>query len=58
MKIVLRSGADAASVLALGPQFSFLGRCFMYSNCVPDQERTNHTIYLLKTWLTQVIQKV
>ncbi|WP_020415248.1 alpha-hydroxy acid oxidase [Microbulbifer sp. VTAC004] len=54
----LRSGADVASALSLGAQFSFLGRFFMYSVCALGKEGADHAIYLLKAQLTQIMQQV
>ncbi|MCL1124838.1 alpha-hydroxy acid oxidase [Shewanella surugensis] len=54
----LRSGSDIAGTLALGAQFTFLGRLFMYSVCALGDEGGQHAIAMLKAQLTQVMQQV
>ncbi|WP_298773109.1 alpha-hydroxy acid oxidase [uncultured Shewanella sp.] len=54
----LRSGSDIAGCLALGAQFTFLGRLFMYSVCALGNEGGQHAIAMLKAQLTQVMQQV
>ncbi|WP_299004283.1 alpha-hydroxy acid oxidase [uncultured Shewanella sp.] len=54
----LRSGADIAGSLALGAQFTFLGRLFMYSVCALGNDGGQHAIAMLKAQLIQIMQQV
>lgn len=44
----IRNGADIASSMSIGAEFTFLGRTFMYGVAALGDEGGNHTISLLK----------
>jgi len=54
----IRGGADVARVMASGADFSFLGRTFMYGVCALGKKGGHHTIAMLKTQLTQVMEQL
>lgn len=54
----LRSGPDIARTLALGAEFTFLGRSFMYSVAALGDEGGNHICSVLKTELKQVMEQI
>ena len=54
----LRSGPDIARTLASGAEFTFLGRTFMYGVAALGSEGGNHTISLLKTQLSQIMDQI
>ena len=54
----LRNGPDVARTLAQGASFSFLGRSFMYGVGALGNQGAYHTIDLIKTELTQVMEQV
>ena len=54
----LRSGPDIARTLASGAEFTFLGRTFMYGVAALGNEGGNHTISLLKTQLSQIMDQL
>lgn len=54
----IRTGPDIANSLAAGADFTFLGRSFMYGVAALGSNGGNHTIEILKTQLTQVMQQV
>jgi L-lactate dehydrogenase (cytochrome) len=54
----LRNGPDVARTLAQGANFSFLGRSFMYGVGALGSLGASHTIALLKTELTQVMDQL
>jgi L-lactate dehydrogenase (cytochrome) len=54
----LRSGPDIARSLAVGAEFTFLGRSFMYSVAALGKAGGDHMISLLKTQLKQVMEQV
>lgn len=54
----IRSGPDIARTLAVGAEFAFLGRSFMYGVAALGENGGNHTISLLKTQLKQVLEQV
>ncbi|WP_299491376.1 alpha-hydroxy acid oxidase [uncultured Shewanella sp.] len=54
----IKLGSDIAGSLALGAQFTFLGRLFMYSVCALGDEGGQHAIAMLKAQLTQIMQQV
>jgi L-lactate dehydrogenase (cytochrome) len=54
----LRSGPDIARSLAVGAEFTFLGRSFMYSVAALGKAGGHHMISLLKTQLKQVLEQV
>ena len=54
----IRSGADVARVMASGADFSFLGRTFMYGVSALGKKGGHHTIAMLKTQLTQVMEQL
>ena len=54
----IRGGADVASVMAHGADFSFLGRTFMYGVSALGKKGGDHTIAMLKTQLTQVMEQM
>lgn len=61
MKIMLdggiRSGVDLARAHAVGSDFNFMGRPFMYGVGALDTEGGDHTINMLKAQLYQVMQQ-
>jgi len=54
----LRNGPDVARTLAQGASFSFLGRSFMYGVGALGSQGAYHTIDLIKTELTQVMEQI
>lgn len=54
----IRGGADVARVMAHGADFSFLGRTFMYGVSALGKKGGDHTIAMLKTQLTQVMEQL
>lgn len=54
----LRNGPDVARTLAQGASFSFLGRSFMYGVGALGNQGAYHTIDLIKTELTQVMEQI
>ncbi|MDA9028969.1 alpha-hydroxy-acid oxidizing protein [Flavobacteriaceae bacterium] len=54
----IRGGADVARVMASGADFSFMGRTFMYGVSALGKKGGNHTIAMLKTQLTQVMEQM
>ena len=54
----LRSGSNIASALALGAEFTFLGRSFVYGVSALGEKGAYHTINLLKTQLEQVMAQL
>jgi L-lactate dehydrogenase (cytochrome) len=54
----IRGGADVARVMASGADFSFMGRTFMYGVSALGRKGGNHTIAMLKTQLTQVMEQM
>ena len=54
----IRGGADVARVMASGADFSFMGRTFLYGVSALGKKGGNHTIAMLKTQLTQVMEQM
>lgn len=54
----IRSGADVARALAVGADFTFLGRTFMYSTAALGKEGGQHAMAILKRQLKQVMEQV
>ncbi len=54
----IRTGPDIASVLASGAEFAFLGRSCMYGVAALGKQGGDHTISMLKTQLTQVMDQL
>ena len=54
----IRGGADVARVMASGADFSFMGRTFMYGVSALGKKGGDHTIAMLKTQLTQVMEQM
>ncbi len=54
----IRSGVDIARAHAVGADFSFMGRPFMYGVGALGDEGGNHTINMFKTHLCQVMQQL
>ncbi|MFA4869763.1 MAG: alpha-hydroxy acid oxidase [Pedobacter sp.] len=54
----IRSGADIARALAVGADFTFLGRTFMYSTAALGDEGGQHAMAILKRQLTQVMEQI
>ena len=54
----IRGGQDIARSFACGADFCFMGRAFMYGVGAMGSKGGDHTIELLKTELTQVLQQV
>ena len=54
----IRGGADVARVLSTGIDFSFMGRTFMYGVSALGKKGGNHTISMLKTQLTQIMEQL
>ncbi len=54
----IRSGADVARTLAVGADFTFLGRTFMYSVAALGNKGGQHAMAVLKHQLKQVMEQV
>jgi L-lactate dehydrogenase (cytochrome) len=54
----IRTGPDIARSLAVGADFTFLGRTFMYSVAALGNKGGDHAIGMLKTQLQQVMEQV
>jgi L-lactate dehydrogenase (cytochrome) len=54
----IRSGADIARTLAIGADFTFLGRTFMYSTAALGKKGGQHAMAVLKRQLMQVMEQV
>lgn len=54
----IRSGADVARALAVGADFTFLGRTFMYSAAALGNEGGQHAMAMLKRQLRQVMEQI
>ncbi|MNK17925.1 L-lactate dehydrogenase [cytochrome] [compost metagenome] len=54
----IRSGSDVARALAVGADFTFLGRTFMYSAAALGNEGGQHAMAILKRQLMQVMEQV
>ena len=54
----IRSGSDIARALAVGADFTFLGRTFMYSTAALGNDGGQHAMAMLKRQLTQVMEQV
>lgn len=54
----LRSGPDIARCLAMGADFTFMGRPFMYGVGALGNTGGNHTIAMFKTQLRQVMEQL
>ena len=54
----IRGGADVSRVMASGADFSVMGRTFMYGVSALGKKGGNHTIAMLKTQLTQVMEQM
>lgn len=54
----MRSGPDIARAMASGADFTFMGRTFMYGVAALGSQGASHTISMLKTQLTQVMQQL
>jgi len=54
----IRGGADVARVMSTGIDFSFMGRTFMYGVSALGKKGGYHTISMLKTQLTQIMEQL
>lgn len=54
----IRSGPDIGRSLAVGAQFTFLGRTFMYGISALGKHGGRHTMGLLKTQLKQLLEQL
>ena len=54
----VRSGPDVACALASGAKFTFMGRSFMYGVCAMGNKGGEHTIFMLKRQLQQVMEQI
>lgn len=54
----IRSGVDLARAYAVGSEFNFMGRPFMYGVGALGNEGGDHTINMFKTHLYQVMQQL
>ena len=54
----IRSGADISRALAMGADFTFLGRTFMYSAAALGSAGGQHAMAILKRQLRQVMEQV
>lgn len=54
----LQSGADIASSIASGAEFTFMGRTPMYGVCALGKHGGHHTFEMLKKQLQQVMEQV
>ena len=54
----IRTGPDIARTLAVGADFAFLGRTFMYGVSALGDKGGEHTVSILKTQLQQVMEQI
>ena len=54
----IRGGADVARAMSTGIDFSFIGRTFMYGVSALGKKGGYHTISMLKTQLTQIMEQL
>lgn len=54
----LQSGADIASSIASGAEFTFMGRTPMYGVCALGKHGGHHTFEMLKKQIQQVMEQV
>ena len=54
----IRGGADVARAMSTGIDFSFMGRTFMYGVSALGKKGGYHTISMLKTQLTQIMEQL
>lgn len=54
----IRSGPDVARAMAVGGEFTFMGRSFMYGVAALGKNGGDHTIAILKTQLQQVMEQL
>ena len=54
----IRGGADVARGMSTGIDFSFMGRTFMYGVSALGKKGGYHTISMLKTQLTQIMEQL
>ena len=54
----IRGGADVARAMSTGIDFSFMGRTFMYGVSALGKKGGHHTISMLKTQLTQIMEQL
>ena len=54
----IRGGVDVARVMSTGIDFSFMGRTFMYGVSALGKKGGYHTISMLKTQLTQIMEQL
>lgn len=54
----IRSGPDVARAMAVGAEFTFMGRSFMYGVAALGNTGANHTIAITKTQLQQVMEQL
>ncbi|MGC4021290.1 MAG: alpha-hydroxy acid oxidase [Cyclobacteriaceae bacterium] len=54
----IRSGPDVARAMAVGAEFTFMGRSFMYGVSALGKNGGDHTIAILKTQLQQVMEQL
>jgi L-lactate dehydrogenase (cytochrome) len=54
----VRSGPDVACALATGSKLVFMGRSFMYGVCAMGKTGGEHTIFMLKRQLQQVMEQI
>ncbi len=54
----LQSGADIASTIASGAEFTFMGRTPMYGVCALGKHGGHHTFEMLKKQIQQVMEQV
>ncbi|MNR05427.1 (S)-mandelate dehydrogenase [compost metagenome] len=54
----IRSGVDLARAHAVGSEFNFMGRPFMYGVGALGNEGGDHTINMFKTHLYQIMQQL
>lgn len=54
----MRSGPDIARTLAMGAEFAFMGRAFMYGVAALGSAGGDHTISILKRQLQQVMEQI
>ena len=54
----IRSGTDISRAIASGADFTFLGRSFMYGVSALGRNGGDHTISILMSQLTQVMEQM
>lgn len=54
----IRSGSDIAACLAMGAEFTFVGRAAMFGVCAMGKQGGEQTMFILKRQLQQVMEQI